>query len=371
MSVYTKGYQYNDIAVARSSILNNEQVARLNHVMNDTVEIFGNGNFPTIKVCFRNLVDMVRDRINAQYVPGHNLMPLVPNNLVRIRSIRLNGGAASQVLTGAMHPINDLDLMFSVCLSGDQDFYHIKCAVLQTLIDLLPRPANRERLTSRIIEKGYVSKMVKVNTGGDRWSLISLGMVPGQQIVELKFVDRMRRPYEFSVDSFQIVLDSLLLFYRCYGRLFRQTVLPSVVCESVYGNFHDAMFHLQNKMIVTRNPEEIRGGGLFKYCNLLSRNYIPYNNGSVNSNNFEQYMCTRFFIDFPNILQFHEKLNNYLKYHFCAPGEEHMKIQFLYMLMEVLKCSIVSEKYNAIALIKQLWLQQIADQNQYYYCQYL
>ncbi len=71
------------------------------------------------------------------------------------------------------------------------------------------------------LKEAYVSKMVKV-CEGDRWSLIALGNGPainssskGRSCsVELKFVDTMRRQYEFSVDSFQIVLDSLMLFYK-------------------------------------------------------------------------------------------------------------------------------------------------------------
>ena len=74
------------------------------------------------------------------------------------------------------------------------------------------------------LKEAYVSKMVKV-CEGDRWSLIALGNGQPTQgpngnksrgcSVELKFVDNMRRQYEFSVDSFQIVLDSLMLFYKC------------------------------------------------------------------------------------------------------------------------------------------------------------
>jgi len=36
---------------------------------------------------------------------------------------------------------------------------------------------------------------------------------------------------------------------------------PTVVAESVYGSFDVAIHHLNNKLIATRNPEEIRGGG--------------------------------------------------------------------------------------------------------------
>lgn len=47
-------------------------------------------------------------------------------------------------------------------------------------------------------------------TDGDLWSLISLNNVYGR-FVELKFVHMMRRQYEFSVDSFQVHLDALLM----------------------------------------------------------------------------------------------------------------------------------------------------------------
>jgi len=32
--------------------------------------------------------------------------------------------------------------------------------------------------------------------------------------------------------------------------------------------------HLINRKIVTRSPEEIRGGGLLRYCNLLTRDFV-------------------------------------------------------------------------------------------------
>ena len=52
-----------------------------------------------------------------------------------------------------------------------------------------------------------------------------------------------------------------------------QHFYPTVVAESVYGSFDVAINHLNRKLIATRNPEEIRGGGLLKYCNLVVRNF--------------------------------------------------------------------------------------------------
>jgi len=51
-----------------------------------------------------------------------------------------------------------------------------------------------------------------------RWSLISLHNTEGQNI-ELKFVDKMKRQFQFSVDAFQIHLDTLLKYYDCQDSL--------------------------------------------------------------------------------------------------------------------------------------------------------
>lgn len=182
-------------------------------------------------------------------------------------------------LASEPQPYNDLDLIFGIEFSSNRIYDRVKVAVLSTLVDLLPKSMAHRRLThnSQQLREAYVGKMVKVNNNndGDRWSLISLGNVSGYKNVELKFVDTMRRQFEFSVDSFQIMLDSLLLFYDCAALPISENFYPTVVGESVYGDFHEALYHLQKKLISTRQPEEIRGGGLLKYCNLLVRNYRP------------------------------------------------------------------------------------------------
>ena len=80
-------------------------------------------------------------------------------------------------------------------------------------MELLPEGVSRKRMSSCSLKEAYVSKMVKVNDS-DRWSLITLGN-NRSKTVELKFVNNMRRQYEFSVDSFHIMLDTLFLFYEC------------------------------------------------------------------------------------------------------------------------------------------------------------
>lgn len=254
----------------RLAVLSFEQVCRLNDVMDEIVSIQGRGNFPTLEVRLRDLVNIVREKLEADTSSGGAGM--------RVRDIRLNGGAASHVLATETQPYNDLDLIFGVELSSSvRNFDRVKSAVLSSLYEMLPDGVSRKRISTCSLKEAYVSKMVKVNNnteGGDRWSLISLGNSRGRG-VELKFVDCMRRQFEFSVDSFQIILDSLLLYYKCSELEISENFYPTVVGESVYGDFQEALYHLQKKLISTRYPEEIRGGGLLKYCNLLVKNYKP------------------------------------------------------------------------------------------------
>uniref|UniRef100_A0A0K8TR87 polynucleotide adenylyltransferase n=1 Tax=Tabanus bromius TaxID=304241 RepID=A0A0K8TR87_TABBR len=344
----------------RLAVLSFEQVRKLNDVMDETVSIHGRGNFPTLEVKLKDLVTLVRRKLELDVQSGGAGMI--------VKDIRLNGGAASHVLASEAQPYNDLDLIFAVEFSSGRHFDRVKTAVLNTLLDLLPEGVSRRRISPCSLKEAYVGKMVKVNNNndGDRWSLISLGNSPGHKNVELKFVDTMRRQFEFSVDSFQIVLDSLLLFYDCAALPISENFYPTVVGESVYGDFQEALYHLQNKLISTRQPEEIRGGGLLKYCNLLVRNYQPVDPDKIKT--LERYMCSRFFIDFPDITTQTVKLEAYLRNHFWGADEEHLQYQYLMHLREVVETSTVClmnhERHQTLLLIQTLAMQILCREQQ-------
>jgi len=208
-------------------------------------------------------------------------------------------------------------------------------------------------MSSCTLKEAYVSKMVKVNDT-DRWSLIALGSNASNS-VELKFVDRMKRKYEFSVDSFHIMLDTLFLFQDCARMSISDNFYPTVVGESVYGDFEEALYHLHKKLIATKSPEEIRGGGLLKYCNLLVKNYRPALPEQVKT--MERYMCSRFFIDFPNLTQQHNKLIKFLENHFQG-ADMQLKYDYLMILYQVVDestvCLMGHERRQTLALIQDL-----------------
>lgn len=331
------------------SVLGWDQVQRLDSILTETIPIHGRGNFPTLEMQPRQIVKVVRSRMEEKHI--------------HVREVRLNGSAASHVLhedSGLGY--KDLDLIFCADMKGESDFQTVKDIVLDCLLDFLPDCVNKEKISPLTLKEAYVQKMVKVCTDSDRWSLISLSNNRGKN-VELKFVDSLRRQFEFSVDSFQIKLDSLLLFYECSENPMSETFHPTIMGESVYGDFGEALDHLRHKIICTRNPEEIRGGGLLKYCHLLVRGFRAASETEMKS--LQRYMCSRFFIDFPDIGEQQRKLESYLQNHFV--GLEDRKYDYLMTLHGVVNestvCLMGHERRQTLGLIAMLAVRVLAEQN--------
>ncbi|RNA27357.1 FAM46A [Brachionus plicatilis] len=365
----------------RYGVLNWEQVTKLDTLLSETIPIHGRGNYPTLQV---KLKDFIRT-LNKHLL----------DKRINLKDIRINGGVASFVLAqDNLFEYSDIDIIFTcdlLNLAGDADthlspdlrFSNICDLIKETVFDCLNEyipagdcSAYKEKLTWMNLKEAYVKKMVKVYEPNSacvpsqncaesrescqslsRWSLISLFNNQGQNI-ELKFVDKMKRQFQFSVDAFQIHLNSLLKYYDCQersGASMSQHVFPSVRAESLYGNFSQAKHHLDHKLIATRRPEEIVGGGLLKYCNLIIRGFKPECETSK-MNSLEKYMCSRFFIDFSDIKEQEHKLSSYLDSHF--QNDSKMCIVYLKQLFQVVNTSTVClmghERKQTLNLIEQL-----------------
>ncbi|XP_075876474.1 terminal nucleotidyltransferase 5C-like [Nelusetta ayraudi] len=176
-----------------------DQVQALDKVLTEVIPIHGRGNFPTLQVRAKDMIRVVKDRLVERDI--------------RVKDIRLNGASASHVLVrdnGLGY--RDLDIIFGVELPRQEDLQVIKEVVLGSLRELLPCGVNRRKITCLTMKEAYVQKMVKVFNEHDRWSLISLSNNRAKT-VGLRFVSSLRRQFEFSVDSFQIILDRMLESY--------------------------------------------------------------------------------------------------------------------------------------------------------------
>lgn len=330
--------------------LNFSQVSKLNTVLSTQMEIQSHNNFPALQVSPAGLIKVVK------------------NNLLKcgisIGDIRMNGSAASYCICedSDEHPTiryNDIDLIFGVGIREDSDFHVIKDVVMSSLLEFLPEVVSRSNISSQLMEETYVRKMVLVSNRNNRWSLVSLGdSSPTSTTIELKFVDRIRRKYEFTVDSFQILIDSYFDFSKCAEEspvAMCRTFFPTVPAISVYRSYEEALDHLNNRLIHTEAPEEIRGGGLLKYCSLLTNGFTPADPEKML--HLEPYMCSRFFIDFPTEEVQYNKIEKYVTSRFVQSGEGGMRkgVEFLDNLYRVVssraKCLVESERRKTIGVI--------------------
>ncbi|XP_019124292.2 terminal nucleotidyltransferase 5C isoform X2 [Larimichthys crocea] len=324
-----------------------EQVQALDKVLTEVIPIHGRGNFPTLQVRAKDIIRVVKDRLVERDI--------------QVKDIRLNGATASHVLVrdnGLGY--RDLDIIFGVELPRQEDLQVIKEVVLGSLRDLLPCGVNRRKITCLTMKEAYVQKMVKVFNEHDRWSLISLSNNRAKT-VGLRFVSSLRRQFEFSVDSFQIILDRML---ECSKQHMSEKPTITVEAECMYGDFEQAMDHLRNRLIATRNPEEIRGGGLLKYSDLLVRNFRPASETEIKS--LERYMCSRFFIDFPDVSEQQRKIEAYLQCHFIG-NEEASKYDYLMTLRRIIDestvCLMGHERRQTLNMITVLALRVLGEQN--------
>ncbi|XP_020820212.1 terminal nucleotidyltransferase 5D [Phascolarctos cinereus] len=333
----------------RFSNLSWDQVKILDQVLSEVIPIHGRGNFPTLEVKTKDVILVVQDELQKREII--------------IKDIRLNGSTASHILAkqkGTTY--KDLDIIFGIGYLGEREFHVVKEGVLNCLQDFLPKGVNKEKITTYTMKDAYVQKMVKVSNEHDRWSLISLSNNTGKNM-EFKFVHLLRRQFEFSVDSFQIILNNLLAVYRDASYVLSEDSSPVIVAESMYGDFEEAMNHLQHKLISTKNPEEIRGGGLLKYSNLLVRDFKPASETEIKT--LERYMCSRFFIDFPDVTEQQKKIESYLRNHFI--GEERSKYDYLMTLRGVVNestvCLMGHERRQTLNMITILALKVLGEQN--------
>ncbi|KAF8369089.1 pqn-44 [Pristionchus pacificus] len=268
MNADAKYYGDSNSLAAGFKRLNKPQMERLQQLLNENIEIDGAGNFPEIILPLRHfVVALKRQLVEFTY--------------------------------------SDIDLIISADFGEEDSFNKAREALLAVVLDQMPSSTIKSRISAETLTDVYVKKMIKVSGhSGDKWSLFSFNNNLGR-CLEIKFVDSMQRQYEFSVDSFQVLLDPLL----------EDAEKPYALLTSAFRDVDEALFHLEDRLIKTVDPEKIRGGGLLKYCQLLIKGFKAADPEECHQ--MEKYMCSRFFIDFPDLPSQETKLRSYMDSHFA------------------------------------------------------
>lgn len=164
----------------------------------------------------------------------------------------------------------------------------------------------------------------------------------------------MKRQYQFSVDSFQIILDPLLNFFNQTRKIY----IPTITVLSSYGNFSQALQHLHHRLIDVKAPEELRGGGLLKYCDLIARGFHPTNQTQMKD--LQRYMCSRFFIDFRDSLTQEQVLSKYVTSHFGIDYD--VRYRFLRCLYDVISTdSVWLSGFERICFLRTISIMSSCD----------
>ena len=258
---------------------------------------------------------MVQSRVDdrAVSVVPHRLLTMLAQEMVfrglALRDVRLEGSAATMVLNPEAVPtINDLDLVVHLASTERQDLEMARDVVLAALgrLDPVWQIMDPHALGHTVLHKMFITPA----TDSEAWALFTLGARAPSPSIDIKFVQTLRRPYQFSVDSFQIILDLAQLAPALdatpeHGLRRCQSVLPPAPpprlrFESAFGDTPEALAHLQARLIAVREEEDlarVHGGGLLKYAHLLLNGFTCH--ASLDRTKLERYMCTRFMIDFP------------------------------------------------------------------------
>lgn len=141
-----------EVESSNISVLGWEQVQRLDAILTETIPIHGRGNFPTLEMKPRQIVKVVRSRMEERNI--------------HVRDVRLNGSAASHVLhedSGLGY--KDLDLIFCADMKGESDFQIVKDIVLDCLLDFLPDVVNKQKISPLTLKVGYIfqSTVIEIN----------------------------------------------------------------------------------------------------------------------------------------------------------------------------------------------------------------
>jgi hypothetical protein len=200
-----------------SVYLTPEQIDKLRRVLTPTIPIYpspATSSFPTLHIIPKDFLRQVLLKLKQHSID--------------ISSVRLHGGAASYILIDDSDFVyRDIDILFLIKtpLSSQQQttlfssnnqpylcdvWTIIKYIVSSCLIEHIPNTSTCTQYFISSVLDTYTKKNIRITSEQDSWALLSLQNLLGKNL-ELKFVENLKRQWQFSVDSFQIDLKPLLL----------------------------------------------------------------------------------------------------------------------------------------------------------------
>jgi len=174
--------------------------------------------------CLKTNYVIESQRYPKLYVPPAYMIEKLIDNIrkdipeITIDSVRIMGGFSSYVMSPRFR-YNDLDILIKINFDINRRitvFEKLRSLIIDMLVELagIFDPAIKSQLNVQDLSQAYIQKSIvvpaphekDVDDDCDCWSLVCLRNSDGKNL-EFKFVKSMKRHYEFSTDSFQIVLE--------------------------------------------------------------------------------------------------------------------------------------------------------------------
>lgn len=270
---------------------------------------------------------------------------------VKSEGIRLAGSAASAIICPDLQLFNedeelevsDIDINIYVETSRDPtaSFFKILQCEEECVASLVEEQTGQLYSLRNICDMFFL-EMLKVDTRDEAWSLISIGN--GSTNIDIKIIQKTKRCYVFSVDSFEIILDPALSVPNF------DKSQDDIYFESMYaltnGDLSCALNNLKNGTLKTRRPEEIKRG-IFRLCLELSKGREF--DTVEDEQRFTKVVLQQFYEDFSQNLElFRITLEKFLKKH------ESYSSLFLHHMYDIILKSDFTEKVNFLDIIVNL-----------------
>ena len=293
---------------------------------------------------------------------------------IEVHSVNLEGSGATACIARNNTDLryNDIDLVFHISQGLSSGLHLAREAVFNCFSELLGAFAGEDRLG---LASSFFSNIFLLDSPhqSDSWALFTLPGVnsPG---IDIKCVHKCTRPYQFSLDSLFVTLESSVLDSLQMAssvEIFSMEIVKIALAGSSFGALDVVRDHLDQKLIVVGTDADvslIHGGGLLKYATLVSKEYklAP----GLDRSKIERLMCARYYIDFPSYrisprsglpVQVH-RIHDYLNAHFVKVPSS--KTESISSFLQSLHTIVIRSHFNLLFWLDIFLTSQI--QNMHY-----
>eukprot|EP00730_Choanoeca_flexa_P018857 TRINITY_DN9190_c0_g2_i1.p1 TRINITY_DN9190_c0_g2~~TRINITY_DN9190_c0_g2_i1.p1 ORF type:complete len:506 (+),score=95.09 TRINITY_DN9190_c0_g2_i1:278-1795(+) len=369
-----------------SSVMEPSQLQRLWNILCRPLDVMTNLDMRTHPICLPVFI--------------RQLLDLLRHAAILVDDVRLEGSAATCCFSEDEPDYNDLDIVFHLSDDSRSRLCDIRGVLIQHLRNIMPHLSclDDHGVSQHTFSKMFITP-TSSNPRADAWALFTLrARDASMPSIDLKFVQRIQRPYQFSINSLQVILptddqlypDILAQLKRnpmaavplpvpadavqpapavcapiylpvawsraCLAAL--QTRTAHVTCA--YGDTDEVIAHIRQRIISVKSDGDvmhIHGGGLLKYAALRAQGFAIASH--LNEKRLEHFMVQAFMRQYTNCWP---RLLDYISTHMA--DDCHTQYNFFVQLSTIVSPHLTDERVASDQLEQSLrMLASMAEQH--------